>query len=60
MNNLKMCDFINCNREATVSGHIYGHVRGSKNGDSFHPVNACEMHCKEDGLFLDKPIDKSK
>ncbi len=53
---MKTCDYINCNKEATFSGYIYGHVRGSDDKDNFIPVNACELHYEEDGFYPDTPL----
>lgn len=57
---MKTCDHINCNEKATVSGFIYGHVRGTENKDSFISVNACEIHGKIDGFFIDRSIEETK
>lgn len=52
------CDYKNCTEDATTKGHVYGHVTGSEDKDSFLPVNACDKHKTLDGFYEDSE-DKS-
>lgn len=53
------CDYKGCTNEATVSGFVYGHIRGVVNTDGFHPVKACDFHKNENGFF-EKEVKKSE
>lgn len=57
---MKNCDHINCDLQATYTGHIYGRVSGSDDKDSFIPVNACDTHSEDDGFYPDKPLSKTE
>lgn len=54
------CNFIGCDEEATVTGHIYGHVRGGGEKDNFLPVQACDEHAKRKSFFPDKTEEEEK
>lgn len=45
------CDYKKCTADATTKGHVYGHVMGSEDKDSFLPVNACDKHKTVEGFY---------
>lgn len=48
------CQYSNCENEATTTGHVYGHEKGTDQKDELIRVHACDKHKKVPGFFEDE------
>lgn len=49
------CDRKGCNRDAVYTGHVYGREKGTSE-NTFFPVNACGIHAKSNGFFVNEKV----
>ena len=48
---MKKCCYVNCDKDSTVQGFVYGHHKGEDREDSLIPVSACDEHSKNKSFF---------